>query len=90
MLKVAKEKGRGLKKYAKRATSTPRRHSEKDREVGSLARQEPGKSLTTYNEKQPLGKERGVVKLCDTDMEVPHGQLYAIVGSVGAGKSSLV
>ena len=47
-------------------------------------------SLPTYNEKQLLEKERGVFKLYGIDLEVPRGLLCAIVGPVGAGKSSLV
>lgn len=89
-IKAAKEKGRELKRTTKRASYVPRCRSEKGQEVKDSAPQDPRTSLPTCDEKQPLKKEREVFKLHDIDLEIPHGQLCAIVGPVGAGKSSLV
>jgi len=89
-LRVAKEKGRGLKKTARRATYAPKGRSEKDTDAKSPTPQEPSTSLPAYDEKHLLKKEREVFKLHDIDLEVLRGQLCAIVGPVGAGKSSLV
>jgi len=58
--------------------------------VKSPTPQEPSTSLPPYDKKYLLKKERGVFKLHDIDLEVPRGQPCAIVGPVGAGKSSLV
>jgi ABC-type glutathione transport system ATPase component len=89
-MKVAKEKGRELRKTAKRATYAPRHRSERGQEVDSSVPQRPRTSHSVYDQKQLLKKERDVFKLHNIDLEVPRGQLCAIVGPVGAGKSSLV
>lgn len=89
-MKVAKEKGRELKNTAKRATYVPRRRSENGQKIENSAPQEPSTSLSAFDEKQLLQKEREAFKLHHIDLEVPRGQLCAIVGPVGAGKSSLV
>ena len=89
-LRVAKENGQGLKKTARRATHTPKGRSEKDTYVKSPTPQEPNTSLPAYDGKYLLKRERKVFELHDIDLEVPRGQLCAIVGPVGAGKSSLV
>jgi len=82
--KAAKEKGRELKKTAKRVTVEA---SCRSKAVKDSAPQEPS---PVHDEKKLLKKEREVFKLYDIDLEVPRGQLCAIVGPVGAGKSSLV
>ena len=89
-LKVAKEKGRELKKTAKRAAYLPGRRSEKDKVARDSPPQEHTAPLPTNDEKKFLRREREVFKLYDINLEVPRGQLCAIVGPVGAGKSSLV
>jgi len=87
-MKAAREKARGLKNNAKRVV--PRRSSKKGQEIKKSVPQEPSTSLATYDEKQLLRKEREIFRLHDINLEVPRGQLCAIVGPVGAGKSSLV
>ena len=89
-MKVAKEKGQGLGKTVKRATYALRCQSGKGREVENSALRKPSTSLSAYDEKKLLKREREAFKLHSIDLEVPHGQLCAIVGPVGAGKSSLV
>ena len=88
-LKVAKEKGRGLKKSAERAARVTNRRFEKDKLAKDPAPQ-PSTPLPIHDEKKFLRKEREAFKLYDINLEVPRGQLCAIVGPIGAGKSSLV
>lgn len=88
-MKVAKEKGRDLRKTAKRGTYTPSRRSKKGQEVKNFTLQQPSMVLSTCDGKQFSEKEREVFKLYDIDLEAC-GQLCAIVGLVGIGKSSLV
>ena len=76
-----------MKKAAKRVTHSANCRSETDKAAKDSAPQEPG---PVHDEKKLLKKEREVFKLYGIDLEVPRGQLCAIVGPIGAGKSSLV
>ena len=79
-----------MKKTAKRATRTSGRHSKKDELANDSTPRDPHAPPPAHDEKKFLGREREVFKLYDINLEVPRGQLCAIVGPVGAGKSSLV
>lgn len=89
-MKVAKEKSQRLKETAKRAAYASRRRSEKDRERKNPGLQHPSIFPSVWDEKQFLKKEREAFGLHDITLDVPRGQLCAIAGPVGAGKSSLV
>ena len=89
-MKVAKERGRRVGKTTKRAPYALRCQSGKGQEVDNSALREPSTSLEACDEKKLLRREREAFKLHSIDLEVPRGQLCAIVGPVGAGKSSLV
>ena len=86
-LKVAKEKGQELRKTEKRVTHVKNCRSESGKAAKDSAPQEPS---STHGEKKLLRREREVFRLYNIDLEVPRGQLCAIVGPTGAGKSSLV
>ena len=46
--------------------------------------------MTHKHEKPEVGGDENVFKLRDVDLTIPRGQLCAIVGPVGSGKSSLL
>ena len=76
-----------MKKTAKRVTYTASCRSENNKAVTDPT---PQAFSPTHDEKKLLKKEREVFKLYNIDLEVPRGQLCAIVGPIGVGKSSLV